>query len=119
MERRLSAIFAADMVGYSRLMEADEVGTLERGENILDCSVVLHDCLIHEQNVTRPVVEVVIYYPVLASTTRALLPTFIAAGDYWVYNRENESTIWTQCVRHALKDAVQVRYVMKRESRNH
>jgi class 3 adenylate cyclase len=26
MERRLSAIFAADMVGYSRLMEADEVG---------------------------------------------------------------------------------------------
>ncbi len=30
MERRLSAIFAADMVGYSRLMEADEIGTLQR-----------------------------------------------------------------------------------------
>ncbi len=30
MERRLSAIFAADMVGYSRLIEADERGTLER-----------------------------------------------------------------------------------------
>ncbi len=30
MERRLSAIFAADMVGYSRLIEADELGTLER-----------------------------------------------------------------------------------------
>ena len=30
MERRLSVIFAADMVSYSRLMEADEVGTLER-----------------------------------------------------------------------------------------
>ena len=30
MERRISAIFAADMVGYSRLMEADEVGTIER-----------------------------------------------------------------------------------------
>ncbi len=30
MERRLSAIFAADMVGFSRLMEADEVGTLQR-----------------------------------------------------------------------------------------
>jgi TolB-like protein len=30
MERRLTAIFAADMVGYSRLMEADEVGTLQR-----------------------------------------------------------------------------------------
>ena len=28
MERRLAAIFAADMVGYSRLMEADEEGTL-------------------------------------------------------------------------------------------
>jgi adenylate cyclase len=30
MERRLSAIFAADMVGYSRLMEVDEIGTLQR-----------------------------------------------------------------------------------------
>ncbi|MDH3673229.1 MAG: adenylate/guanylate cyclase domain-containing protein [Gammaproteobacteria bacterium] len=28
MERRLAAILAADMVGYSRLMEADETGTL-------------------------------------------------------------------------------------------
>ena len=27
MERRLAAILAADVVGYSRLMEADEVGT--------------------------------------------------------------------------------------------
>ena len=30
MGRRLSAIFAVDMVGYSRLMEADETGTIER-----------------------------------------------------------------------------------------
>ena len=30
MERRLAAIFAADVVGYSRLMGKDEVGTLER-----------------------------------------------------------------------------------------
>jgi adenylate cyclase len=30
LERRLAAIFAADLVGYSRLMGADEVGTLER-----------------------------------------------------------------------------------------
>ncbi len=29
MERRLSAILAADVVGYSKLMEADESGTLE------------------------------------------------------------------------------------------
>ncbi len=30
MERRLAAILAADMVGYSRLMSADEAGTLAR-----------------------------------------------------------------------------------------
>lgn len=30
MERRLAAILAADMVGFSRLMEADEMGTLAR-----------------------------------------------------------------------------------------
>ena len=29
-ERRLSAILAADVVGYSRLMGADEDGTLRR-----------------------------------------------------------------------------------------
>ena len=29
-ERRLAAILAADVVGYSRLMGADEEGTLER-----------------------------------------------------------------------------------------
>src|SRR5262245_47820864 len=40
MERRLAAILIADVVGYSRLMEADEVGTLaalkERRVSILD-----------------------------------------------------------------------------------
>ena len=30
MDRRLAAILLADAVGYSRLMEADERGTLER-----------------------------------------------------------------------------------------
>ena len=30
MERRIAAVLAADMVGYSRLMEADETGTIER-----------------------------------------------------------------------------------------
>ncbi len=30
MERRLAAIFSADVVGYSRLMAADEAGTLAR-----------------------------------------------------------------------------------------
>jgi adenylate cyclase len=28
VERRLAAIFAADVAGYSRLMEQDEVGTM-------------------------------------------------------------------------------------------
>ena len=30
VERRLTTILAADVVGYSGLMAADEVGTLER-----------------------------------------------------------------------------------------
>ena len=30
MKQRLAAILAADMVGYSRLMELDEAGTLAR-----------------------------------------------------------------------------------------
>lgn len=36
MERRLSAILAADLVGYSRLMEADEHGTLSRVLDIVE-----------------------------------------------------------------------------------
>jgi TolB-like protein/class 3 adenylate cyclase/Flp pilus assembly protein TadD len=34
MERRLTAIFALDMVGYSRLMELDEADTLTRQESV-------------------------------------------------------------------------------------
>ncbi len=34
MERRLAAILAADVVGYSRLMGQDEVGTLVRLEGL-------------------------------------------------------------------------------------
>ena len=30
VDRRLAAILAADVVGYSRLVERDEAGTLER-----------------------------------------------------------------------------------------
>ncbi len=30
MERRLAAILVSDLVGFSRLMEADEAGTLAR-----------------------------------------------------------------------------------------
>ena len=46
MERRVAAIRAADVVGYSRLMQADEVGTLAalkaRGTEILQPLVTKH-----------------------------------------------------------------------------
>ena len=44
--RKLVAIFAADMVGYSRLMEADEEGTIARlkglREELIDPSIARH-----------------------------------------------------------------------------
>jgi adenylate cyclase len=47
MERKLAAIFAADVVGYSRLMEHDEAGTIaalkERRKVILKPLVALHN----------------------------------------------------------------------------
>jgi len=46
MERRLAAIFAVDMVGYSRLMESDEAGTLSRQKahriELIDPSIENH-----------------------------------------------------------------------------
>src|SRR5918995_7369195 len=45
MERRLAAIFAADVEGYSRLMAEDEVGTMETLTShraILDSLIVEH-----------------------------------------------------------------------------
>ena len=46
MERRLAAILAADVVGYSRLMEADEAGTLSalksHRKNLIDPEVAEH-----------------------------------------------------------------------------
>ncbi len=46
MERKLSAILAADVAGYSRLMEADEEGTLSRlmshRQEVLDPSIARH-----------------------------------------------------------------------------
>lgn len=46
IERRLAAILAADMVGYSRLMEADEAGTLARLRThrleLIDPSIAKH-----------------------------------------------------------------------------
>ncbi len=43
MERRLAAILAADVVGYSRLMGQDEAGTLARLEGLK--AEILGDCL--------------------------------------------------------------------------
>lgn len=47
VSRRLSAILAADMVGYSRLMEADEAGTIARQKTLrdehIDPSISEHD----------------------------------------------------------------------------
>ena len=46
VQRRLAAILAADVVGYSRLMEQDEAGTLaalkERRKDILEPLVAEH-----------------------------------------------------------------------------
>ena len=46
MERKLSAILAADVAGYSRLMETDEEGTLSRlmslRQEVLDPSIARH-----------------------------------------------------------------------------
>jgi class 3 adenylate cyclase len=46
MERKLAAILAADIVGYSRLIEADEVGTLaavaDRRRSILEPMLAQH-----------------------------------------------------------------------------
>ena len=45
MERRLAAVFAADVAGYTRLMERDEVGTLRRltaHRDIMDRQISAH-----------------------------------------------------------------------------
>ncbi|NNE21096.1 MAG: adenylate/guanylate cyclase domain-containing protein, partial [Rhizobiales bacterium] len=46
MERRLAAILASDMVGYSRLMEADEEGTIARQQahraDLIDPAIARH-----------------------------------------------------------------------------
>ena len=39
MERRLTAILAADVVGYSRLMESNEMGTFARFKELREHSL--------------------------------------------------------------------------------
>ncbi len=53
MERRLVAILAADVVGYSRLMEADEAGTraalkAHRKELIEPKTAEYHGCVVED-----------------------------------------------------------------------
>ena len=47
MQRKLAAILATDVVGYSRLMEADEADTLVRlksaRENLIDPKIAAHN----------------------------------------------------------------------------
>ncbi|MEX2297338.1 MAG: hypothetical protein WD715_07990 [Dongiaceae bacterium] len=52
IERRLAAILAADMVGYSRLMAADEEGTLERLKT-LHTSLVQPEILEHNGRIVK------------------------------------------------------------------
>ena len=51
--RRLAAILAADVAGYSRLMGADEEGTHERlkglRRELLDPKITVHRCRIVER----------------------------------------------------------------------
>ena len=42
MERRLTAILAADVVGYSRLMGADETDTFNRLKEVRDELISIH-----------------------------------------------------------------------------
>ena len=44
MERRLAAILAADVVGYSRLIEADEAGHASSRLDMMDASSVDAAC---------------------------------------------------------------------------
>ena len=53
MERRLAAILVADVVGYSRLMEADEAGTraalkAHRKELIEPKTAEYHGCVVED-----------------------------------------------------------------------
>ncbi len=47
VQRRLAAILATDMVGYSRLMEADERDTIERQkahrQELIDPEIAAHN----------------------------------------------------------------------------
>ena len=61
VERRLAAILAADVVGYSRLMAADEAGTLRRlkalREELIEPTIAQHHGRIVKLMGDGPLVE--------------------------------------------------------------
>ena len=59
VERRLAAIFAADVAGYSRLMSQDEVGTLRT----LTAHREIMDRLIAEHGGGSPIPLVTVFWP--------------------------------------------------------
>ena len=52
MERRLTAILAADVVGYSRLMGADEAGTLAQLKTVRG-DVIEHEIAGHQGRIVK------------------------------------------------------------------
>ena len=64
MRRRLSAIFSADLVGYSRLMEIDEVNTLSRLKSL---HINIELSLLAKQKFDFPVPFFVTHHEVLFS----------------------------------------------------
>jgi hypothetical protein len=55
VERKLAAIFAADIAGYSRLMARDEVGTLAR---LKACRVIVDEVITSHRGRISPSVRV-------------------------------------------------------------
>ena len=51
VERKLAAIFAADIAGYSRLMARDEVGTLAR---LKACRTIIDGLIGRRRNIPAP-----------------------------------------------------------------
>ena len=73
VERKLAAIFAADIAGYSRLMARDEVGTLAR---LKACRAIIDELIeSHRGRIFNTAGDsVVAAAPAPARTTRARRP---------------------------------------------